>query len=199
MSKYLGIALFPLIFLLSACPSTEVRDGVIHYVAPQEAKEEMWRSTACCSSLADIKYTELNAASKLRLKINSTLPTYNFSTGTSYILAYKLPVSASPMKLTIKSFFSGYAFYPAVMLLNTEFKATHNYINAIFEFVPTRLNQKAYLEGSIIVNPHDSPNYILIYTTDKLMRLTNEETIENRNYVHHYGPVGAIAIEFVRI
>ena len=211
MKKYHLV--FAMTLFLTGCGSfpveQEYRNGVKHFIVPAQISEQLRTASSCCRSYSEIQYAELYPNQNLEIKIDPESPAYDFETGKSFFLAYKLPVTNLPYKMTIKSFFSGHAFYPSVLLLDGEYKVTRSVSKSEFKYTEPGLVERGRIEGSILFTPSkNNETYLIIHTTDELMNevvfssesgygyatSTGPAFAPGGKYASHFGPVGMLKV-----
>ncbi|NOX27402.1 MAG: hypothetical protein GXP21_04320, partial [Gammaproteobacteria bacterium] len=70
----LVIFLLMLLLIFSGCVSYEQRDGVKHFVVPENLTEDLKKAAVCCDSFKDISYDLLEAEEKRSIKIDDKSP-----------------------------------------------------------------------------------------------------------------------------
>ena len=164
---------FALASLMSCAPT----------VSHQTAMNSLNNSVSCCTSLAQFKFDQLVGGEEISFRLDESSEAFAFKTGKSYYKMFRLPERELPYSIKISSFDldnsvdNDLVFYPQIALLDDRFVIIRKSSPASFslsiagfeERVPALWSWRFKLEGYV---PIDSPNekYILIYTTDTLMR-----------------------------
>jgi len=187
--------------------TTRYKDGYKHYLTAQETLDKLETSKVCCTNPQDIQYKSLKLNGSEKFDINDKSTVYNLSTGKSYFLAFELPKSDKPYKLIIESHFplASSIFYPNVIVMDKKFENEIESSQIAFEMTDNAL-QKNVLKASIKITPNGNQRYLLINTTDSLMKKVDLTTSKRLVYVNgvsfykydeealHYGPIGSLEI-----
>lgn len=88
------------------------------------------RTAACCAGPESFSFTQLPAAGSVAATLGPASPVFEFHSGLSPFAAFRLPETAGPYRLRIKSLFddrpapAGSLFYPVVAMLDEAFIVT---------------------------------------------------------------------------
>jgi hypothetical protein len=183
------------------------KDGYKHYLTAQETLDKLETSEICCTNLRDFHYETLKLNTTENFDINHKSPAYNFSTGKSYFQAFELPKSDKPYEVIIESHFpiASSIFYPNVIIMDKNLKNVIENSQIAFEMTDNALLKNA-LRAAIKISPNSNQTYLLINTTDSLMKKVDLTTTKRLVYVNgvsfykyddiamHYGPIGTLEV-----
>ena len=183
MNKRKQILIFAacLIFHLPGC-GTPYKKTVISY---NEAK-------ICCKSMDEFHYEDINIGQTKEFPINENSQAFVFDSGKSYFKAFKLPRSSQGYRVKIdsyalQSFSEGpagdYIFYPVLITLNKNYNIVQisnlgqfNLLKNTIKDQPSGTsfiywqNAGFKLRGHLIISEKSNEEYIVILTTDELMK-----------------------------
>jgi len=187
----------------------ENRSGVTHFTVPLDVMQQLRVASPCCKSISQFPYKDLAVDTTIQVGIDSSAPVYDFKTGKSFFSAFKLPVSDQPFNVTIKSYFSGYAFYPKVLVLDDKYGVTREVSRPTIRYMSPGWIERGRVEGTIAFKSAEvTERYIVIHTTDELMNEVVHSSksgygyataagpvfVPGGTYANHFGPVGTLEI-----
>jgi len=198
--------IFQIIWLIGCAP-VEVRDGIKHFTVPNEVLDQLKNAKECCESPSKFPYQTLTQKQTINIQIDKSFPAYTFESGKSYFVTYRLPDSAAPYKITIKSYFNGYAFYPAALLLDQHFNSIRLITSPEFHYEPPGVWERGHIEGTVKISGNEE-KYIVVLTTSKNMELELHSTesgyayatstgavmVPGGRYANHFGPIGNLEL-----
>lgn len=172
--KALTVTISFLCLTLAGCSSI---DNLIvptsEYKSVLDARERSITALAdahpCCSQYQQIPYKDLPISDNILLVIDGSSPVYHFPEGNSFIAAYKLPVNSGDLKITISAQVDSTVYFPAVIMLDSQFKPTRNIAGEIFKYKPAKFLDPDRVEAVFTVdrtqvgNPQNE-SYMIIYT-----------------------------------
>lgn len=126
-------------------------------------------SRPCCEQYQQMPYKELPISDNILLVIDGSSPVYQFQDGNSFFSAYKLPVNSGDLKITVSAQVDTTVFFPAVIMLDSQFKPTRHIAGKIFEYKPAKFLDANRVEAVFTVdrsqvgNPRNE-TYMIIYT-----------------------------------
>ena len=132
-----------------------------------QAKQALSQTTSCCKDFNEFNYVSLPEGETL-LTIDGKQPSYQFDEGMSYFAAYRLPVNAGNLAITLASQVSKTVMIPKVIMLDAQFKVTRVLGESVFSYQPAHLLDNDRIEGKVFVdrsmpgNPA-SETYMVIY------------------------------------
>lgn len=188
----------------------ELRNGVDHFIVPDEFNSALVTAKPCCRSYAEFNYKKIDFGTTIDLLIDTDAPAFLFDTGKSYFVAFRLPEVRQPYRLIVRSYFSGHAFWPSIIVLDEKFQVTRFVTYPTFRYLPSSWTLRGRIEGTIEFNTkNDSEKYIVILTTDKMRQHTTYESesgyaystgvgavfVPGGRYARHYGPVGQLEVK----
>ena len=115
--------------------------------------------------------------------IDETTPAYEFESGKSYFLAYRLPETRAAFSVEILSPLAAggsYAFHPEVLLLDEKYVVVRRVDPRTFNFSGIQFAGPSHIGGTIAFPASGSPRsekYMLVLTTESLMKLTTSATL----------------------
>lgn len=194
--------------LLGACATTEQRGNVRHMTVPDEVQLGLKNATSCCQSFESFPYGNMEFGKSYDRKIDIGSPAFHFQSGKSFFIAYRLPTVAKPWTISVKSYFWGYAFYPAATLLDENFVPTRHIVNPQFHYVEPGFIERGHIGGTINFKGDEKDRYLIIHTRDIDMQEelhmsdsgyaystgTGPVIVPGGNYAHHFGPTGSLEI-----
>ncbi|WP_432453859.1 MULTISPECIES: MalM family protein [unclassified Agarivorans] len=165
--------------VLSACSSNNGLKGLNvsggsgdYYYSPQVSNQLLDSAALCCNSLADIDYKTVDFNYLADEVLGKGSPAFNFDSGKSFFLAYKIPNSSTDFPITVSSYIRESLFAPKVVLLNSNFEVTRVVPGKNFIYKPARGFSRDRLTSSFSIRraalPQEKEEYLLIYTTDAL-------------------------------
>lgn len=144
-------------------------------------REALNAEVACCPTLAALPYETLTLPGKQAYRIDEKTKSFDFPSGRSRFLAFRLPETDKPYGVNVRSVVtpsnlpgSGvfYLFSPVVMLLDQDFKPLANQGKGLFYPVPTTLfpPRSASLYADIVIRVNnDVPRYLILYTNEEAL------------------------------
>jgi maltose operon protein len=205
-SRSIGFVI--ILFSLAGCAPIEKRGDVSHFIVPAELTQALQNAPICCASFANFPYVDLVAGRTSNVKVDVTSPAFMFGTGKSYFVAYRLPPLPRSLRVTVKSYFFGHAFYPSVLVLDENFKPTRDTSGAEFQYVKPGFVERGHIGGALVFVPNTNARYFIIRTrqVDMSQKLyesnngfayaskTGAVFVPRRDYAHHFGPVGELEV-----
>lgn len=202
------ITLLLLFSLLDGCATSEQRGNVRHMNVPQDVERGLQNAPICCQSFESFPYMNMEFGKSYDRKIDINSPSFQFKSGKSFFIAFRLPTVAKPWTISIKSYFWGYAFYPAATLLDEKFVPTRHISNPQFHYVEPGFIERGHIGGTINFNGNETDRYLIIHTRDADMQgeLHKSESgyaystgsgpviVPGGDYAHHFGPTGSLEI-----
>ncbi|SIO96129.1 MalM family protein [Vibrio spartinae] len=143
------------LFMVSGCSATK---QVQNIVSPPAA------DSVCCTRYQEVYWTPLNASDNIKLKIDSSSPVRNFSSGRSYFGAFQFSPRSGTVNLTLKSLvFNDQIFMPTLVFLDANYHPQKT-----FQIDPHQLRfsdvfEPDRLEQSYQINAEQTP-YLIIFT-----------------------------------
>lgn len=161
--RYLLVSLFSL--SLMACTLGATKPGMVREDAAT-AKRQLARQAACCQQLNQLVYADLTQKS-FSTAITPASPVFEFNTGKTPVLAYRLPVGQGSYTLSIESQVDQEyltVFSPSALVLDKQFQPLRLIDADHFKYVPAYLLTPDALVGKLSfsgVNEY----YLVIFTT----------------------------------
>ena len=149
------------------------------YPGDLEARLALYASAeACCDDPAAFAYAVLPGSGTVDIVIGADSPTFDFQSGPSRFAAFRLPDSAGPFRVHVKSFFEGRqapegsVFYPVLAMMDDSFIVTR--VSAIANL---RLDQALATPGGesglAVTAPFDPgysrERYLVVFTPAALL------------------------------
>lgn len=189
MVQWMGPAVAAL--ALSACASVNTTNdtGTRVYAVGNDAATSFSSAKSCCASMAEFKYAPVALPASIVTHIENTNPAFNFTTGKSYFLAYKLPSSPKGLRLTISSYPAGIIFFPNFLFLDATFTPTRQIGAPDTHFVEPGTWERGHYELTATLQPGDAARYLVILTTDA--DLTGRHEVADSHFLM---PAGGIYI-----
>lgn len=185
-------------FLLFGCTTSYVDgNGRLHFSPSKEQTSQLRNKKSCCEYFWEIPYQKIDFEKKYKLIVNNELPTFNFPTGKSYLLAFEIPIYYKTLEISIESYFKQSLFYPKVTILDHQFHIIKSVSDKAIRHEFTPKFSRAYLYGKFTINEtNDIAKYILIHTSDRLLegRLLNNAGSRS-GYDIHFGSEGEITLK----
>jgi maltose operon protein len=156
-------------------------NGSRHYTVPPEVEATYRAAPNCCASPAQFAYAPLSLGQTVTTAIDETTPAYEFESGKSYFLAYRLPETRAAFSVEILSPLAAggsYAFHPEVLLLDEKYVVVRRVDPRTFNFSGIQFAGPSHIGGTIAFPASGSPRsekYMLVLTTESLMKLTTSE------------------------
>ena len=164
--------------IMAGCSSTVLQSSREKYsdafLAPAQANQVLAKKQACCENFSLLQYQEINSDDDLIIPLTSDSQVYSFSSGKSFVQAYKLTTKGTKLKLNIDSLIYNTALAPQVTLLDANFNITRTISADKFIYKEPRLLKGDTLSAEITIfraqaNNLANETYPLFYTTDKAM------------------------------
>lgn len=138
----------------------------------------------CCATLSDLKYRAVPANYRQTDKVTVESQAFDFASGKSFLLAYKIPQGESDLPVTISSHIKATMFSPKVAVLNSDFEVTRVVRGSAFEYKEPDGAQPHRLVASINLHrsggAQQAEQYLVIYTTEALMGGSTQVTHAGR-------------------
>ena len=197
--------------VLSACvgPNRLDANGNREFYVPEEVKAALASAPSCCATMADFHYESLRLGASNNVSVDAKRPAFPFESGKSYFVAYALPVSPTTTNIRVKSWFSGWAFFPNLLLLDQRFSPVR-VIGApdVRYIAPGWTTGDGHVEATCDISPTDSARYLVIFTTaadmnkraetkdapDMLVTKSVAVFSPGGQHSNDYGPTGTLEI-----
>ena len=200
----------PVVTALSACASLNTKnDQGVHVYAVNEGVATRYAAAkSCCASMAEFNYKTLTLPAAIVTHIDDTGPAYDFPTGKSYFLAYRLPSSPQGFTLTISSYFAGHVFFPNFLFLDSQLRPVRHIGAPDTHYVPPSTWVRGHYELTTSVKAEDAARYLVILTTEADMKRRHEEgnssmlmpagkifvPVSTGPFANEHGPTGKIKL-----
>jgi Maltose operon periplasmic protein precursor (MalM). len=140
-----------------------------------EGQSELQGSAACCNSLSELPFIDITKDSNEDYKFDRTAPAFQFSTGKSFVRAFRLPLNVDAMSIEIDAAIKDSVFVPTVDFYNSSMVLIKRMQPAEFVYKPARFVQGDVLEGRFMVTNLTAAEdkkiaFMVIYTTDAVMQ-----------------------------
>ena len=91
----------------------------------------------CCNSFSELPYQDLPLTGSVDITLDASSPVFEFSDGTSFFVAYRLPGEAGDLTVSLRSLVvKEKVFQPRVLLLNAQFQPVRAFGNKAFPYHP---------------------------------------------------------------
>jgi maltose operon periplasmic protein len=204
------------LFILIACAleaacvaPMENRNGRSEFVVTPEARLALESAPLCCASSAQFSFEPLRLGERLNVRIDAARPAFEFQSGKSYFLAYRLPDRTTPIEVTIRSWFHGTAFFPSVLLLDDAFVQQRFITSPEVHYVAPSFFERGHVEGNVRIDPGEAAAYLVVLTTEADMHRSTTSAVSSTvffsgktpvfvpggGYANDYGPTGSLRID----
>ncbi len=174
-----------------------------------KAEEAYAAAKSCCQGMAEFKYETLGDKASIVTHIDQTKQAYDFQTGKSFFLAFKLPALSHDVAITIKSYFASHVFVPNFLFLDNDFKEIRRLGIPDAHFVAAGWVERGHYELSTKLAPEDPARYLIILTTEKDLQGAVDAgpghqtfaaggvfvAIGTGDVINAHGPTGKISLE----
>jgi maltose operon protein len=182
-----------------------------------EKSDQLRDAKPCCADLGGMRYADLQLGDSRLHSVSAGDPVFRFDTGKSYFAAFRLPVAAESVRLSVESYMQftqqtpttgdQYFFAPRILLLD----AAHRPVRAVepdlrrVQYVPvTEFAATGGVGWKLIVDadigPGEGVRYAVVHTTDRLLALTTRVSspysAAQRDLPH--SPTGRLGVALVR-
>ncbi|WP_157236955.1 MalM family protein [Endozoicomonas elysicola] len=147
------------------------------------------------NNISDVQYQTLNLGSekKLTRTINEAMQRMTLYGGVTPVIGYQLPEEA-PYTVEIASLVSrtmnnGSVFYPEVLILDEKYQTVNRLTAEEMTYHPRHFLSPENISTTLQVNPGDSAQYLLVYTTDQLRQEKTPLFNEAKAYAEARGQV----------
>jgi maltose operon periplasmic protein len=172
--KVLTVTSSLLCLILAGCSSIEeLVVPTSEYKSVLDARENsittLAESRSCCEQYQQMPYKDLPISDSILLVIDGSSPVYKFQEGNSFFSAYRLPVNTGDLKITVSAQVDSTVYFPAVIMLDSQFKPTRYIAGNIFEYKPAKFLDPDRVEAVFTVdrsqvgNPKNE-SYMIIYS-----------------------------------
>lgn len=166
--------------LLVGCAGDNMQfvNGSRVYVVPPDVDTAYRAAPVCCASPAEFRYMPLSLGESVTAQIDGSTPAWNFESGKSFFLAYRLPETTAPFAIEFVSHISppgSYLFHPEVLLLDENHAVVHRVDPRTFNFSGQQLLEPPHVGGKLAFPAVTAPRrekYMLVLTTDSLRGLS---------------------------
>ncbi|MPW27422.1 hypothetical protein F9L16_00170 [Agarivorans sp. B2Z047] len=126
----------------------------------------------CCNSFQDISYKATSYNYQAEEAIDQNRQAFQFNTGKSFILAYKLPDLGEDIPITLEAQIGETVFAPTVALLNENFEVLRVLPADFFKYVEAKHFKPNMLAATFKIRlasglPEERERYMIVYTTDQ--------------------------------
>lgn len=133
---------------------------------------ELQSSTICCESLTTLPFVDITKDMNQDFVFDHTAPAYQFSSGKSFVRAFRLPLNSDAMAIEVSSSIKENVFVPTVDFYNPSMQLVKRLQPSDFVYKPARMIQGDTLEARFIVTNLTAADakkiaFMLIYTTDE--------------------------------
>ena len=140
-----------------------------------EGQSELQGSSVCCNSLSELPFIDITKDSNEDYKFDRTAPAFSFSTGKSFVRAFRLPLNVDAMSIEIDAAIKDNVFVPTVDFYNSNMVLVKRMVPSEFVYKPARFVQGDVLEGRFMVTNLTAAQdkkiaFMVIYTTDAVMQ-----------------------------
>jgi maltose operon periplasmic protein len=155
------------------------------------------------SAYAAFSYQQLPIGKSIKTSIDTRSPGYQFPTGNSYFAGYRLPDSADPLLVTIKSYLSLQVFFPCALLLNEQFSPTRFITAPQVHYVEPGFIERGHVESTIQIDSARHERYLIVLTSDDALsnrqeRLPGANLSADHWQYRRFVPVGTVHISVSR-
>jgi maltose operon protein len=146
----------------------------------------------CCDSLDQIRFEALNTDKTRFFEIGPGSQAYQFSTGKSFLQAFRIPDDLDRATVTVEAIAGGTVFVPTVLVLDSRFRVTRAIESDRFRYTPAGFLEPQRLKGSFKIDRTrqtgpTGERYFLIFTTERDMRGSTQMISEARLYARARG------------
>lgn len=174
-------------------------------VSYRKAVDAYGNSTPCCTSISEFKCEQWSSEKSKTYRIDANSDSFRFISGKSYFLSFRLPDKKIPYRIHVKSFALGetidkaHIFYPQLALWDDGFtvlkqSSPNDFVFKKAGFEETMSSSWGLMikfEGSMVVDMPDA-SYLLVYTTEELLRKTSPYVAQRTMPIIFPGLVGAL-------
>ena len=173
---------------------------------PNAAIKRLSKKKVKKNSLSAFEYRELKEGhfGTKNHQMDMSADAYDFESGKSYYKAFKLPDFIKPYQIKVQSYlkasdtiFEQALFYPAFLLLDGSYQP--------IALVDSKVKQEEVydnleLNGGIVIED-SAPKYLIVLTTDEVLKGTTEMLTRKVLKVRMVGPYAAFTskVEYVRV
>jgi maltose operon protein len=172
----IGVVVVAALFGLSACSSSDLVDFSSDtrelFVEPSKAALVLERAPVCCGQLSEISYFPVSFDFDAEEEVGPRNQAFQFSTGKSFLLAYKVPALNTDIPIKIESIIGETLFAPTVALLDEQFNVNRIVAASSFKYEELKGFSGNMLSATFRVNTEQREGrqrdaYLIIYTTDQ--------------------------------
>lgn len=150
--------------LITACSTVETNPQVTQGQSEQNFTEP------CCSQFSQLQYSQLDDKNKMTLTLTPTSKVVQFTTGRSYVEGIQIPLSSTPITVTVQSSVQRQSvLVPSVVILNEHFETIDALDSTAMNYSPQQLLGSASYTGEIVLPVRyldgSKPAYLVVFTT----------------------------------
>jgi maltose operon protein len=153
----------------------------IQKIEPSVGYQALEQASSCCDSLSELNYQTITNAGKFDFIIDVENPSFNFSTGKSFVKGVQLPEADGIIKVVISAPIITSVFVPSVLVLDAQYQPLKIYNEDTISYDNASLLSMNRFFGNIKIPKKYSDGtqakYLLIFTTKQAMQGTTKLTL----------------------
>ncbi|WP_158538062.1 MalM family protein [Corallincola holothuriorum] len=137
----------------------------------EQAKWALFNKDSCCNSLSQLNYFPLPASFSEEVFIDVDAQVFEFKTGKSFVLGYRLPQVVGSYSVELESLlYNDVIFSPSALLLDNKFNITRVISSNQFTYIPEKMFNPNRLNAVVNVNgfrqgTDGAETYLILFTT----------------------------------
>jgi maltose operon protein len=163
-------------------------------VSPSAAESRAALNAApiCCDSLAELRFEPLDIERTKYYPINNSAQAFRFSTGKSFVRAFRLPDQLERATVTLSAIAGATVFVPTILILDEEFRVSRSIDSSNFAYTPAGFMEPQRLRGRFHFDRRRggelaAERYFVVFTTDADLRGSTQMISEARLYARSRG------------
>lgn len=183
MVKKIGVVLVASLFGITACSSGDLLDMSSDtrdlFIEPAQASAILERAPVCCSELSQLSYKSVSFDYIAEETVSSQNQAFEFTSGKSYVLAYKVAALNTDIPVKIESIIGETLFAPTVALLNENFEVNRVVPATAFKYQELKGFSGNKLTATFRINSEQRQGrerdaYMLVYTTEQSLEQSTQ-------------------------
>jgi hypothetical protein len=160
---------------------------------------------------AHFTYEPMTVGKRLKPIIDANRAAFQFISGKSYFLAYKLPESSVPLEIKVRAWFNSTGFFPSLLFLEQRFAQVRFVTSPEVHYVDPGFIERGHVEATARIEANDSVKYMVVLTTEADMKRKKYSQGESTvyvsgnvggfvlggNYANDFGPTGSLTIDIM--
>lgn len=155
-------------------------------------------SSACCVTLKDLNYEQVDLSGEYWLNINSNSQVVRLETGTTFAHGMKLPDADKGISVQVSSYIQDSVFVPSIVVLDSDYNVVDYIADETIQYQARSLLSPERYYGAFDLpksySDNSEPSYLLVITTDQQLNTKTPKEKPSQDAIRS-GDVSANIIE----